>query len=206
MSGTGIIYMDSEHGEDTRALFGRTHPATAEWLSNSVSRYAQNLGGQATHFVDDIYSRFKEINSITITNRVENFRNRLNSLWQVDAIRPLTNINDIQQAPQSMHRWVMAHPQIRRSWNREGCSGFDGKYVDVRPGGAGVEHYDYRRVMHGVVVEEKYQNFHEPILDERDLLTILEKNNILNTWRVIDGLLGEGNTDPTDPWSGGVIV
>jgi hypothetical protein len=105
-----------------------------------------------------------------------------------------------------MVRWVMAAPRIRSSFNRDGCAAYDGTYVDVMPGGVGPTHYDYRRVMTGIVEGSTYTNYYEQLLSKDDLLNIFEKASIQATWNSINQMLDDSNSDPTDPWGNGTIV
>lgn len=206
MNTTGIIYDDSD-GASMRALFGRTAPSTQQFIQNTVANYCQSLGQNMSGIAENVMQRFKDFNSISLTTRIENIRSRMNTLWESDCIKRLITLQQLQQSPETMQRWIMAHPTIRASWNREGCSGFNGNYRDIRPGGVKETHYDYRRVMNGVVEENgSYTNYREPILNINDLLNIFEKNAILQTWKSIDGILEKSNSDITDPWSNGTMV
>ena len=205
MNGTGIIYADDD-SEATSALFGRTSAATQEYIHSNIQNYVSQIGEGVSNIADSVMARYNEINNSAVVNRIENMRNRLNAMWQSDTIRHLHTLNDLQQAPIVMQRWIMAEPTIRASFNRDGCSRYDGKYIDVRPGGVGNTHYDYRRVMNGVVDEGSYTNFYEPLIDPADVLTTFEKAAITATWNVINGMIDESNTDVTDPWANGTMV
>lgn len=200
MNGTGIVYMDDAYTA-TAALFGKPLQATQDYVASTVQNYVQSLGSAAVGLQNQIMNRFHEISSNTVVQQISNMRSRLNSLWQTNSIRPLSTVNAIQQAPLEMQRWVMAEPTIRASWNREGCSGYDGNYVDVRPGGVGKSHYDYRRVMNGVIEDGKYTNYHEVLITQDDVLNIIEKAAIKHTWKVINDALEESNVDITSPYN-----
>ena len=47
----------------------------------------------------------------------------------------------------------MAQPDIRSLYHKGHCDGYSDTYVDMEPGLVGEQHYDYRRVMDGVVEE-----------------------------------------------------
>ena len=200
MNGTGIIYMDDDCTA-TAALFGKPLRATQDYISSTVQNYVQSLGSSAVGFQNQIMNRFHEISNNVVLQQISNMRNRLNSVWQTNSIRPLTTIEAIQQAPVAMQRWVMAAPVIRASWNRDGCSGYDGKYIDVRPGGVGPSHYDYRRVMDGVVEGDSYTNYREVLLNEEDVLGLLEKAAIRHTWSVINASIEDSSIDVTSPYN-----
>lgn len=195
-----IIYMDDDSCT-TAALFGRPLQATQEYIANSVGNYIQAVGHNVTNIASDLMSRFNDIRSNLNTQKIEMIRNRLNSIWETDAIRRLDEPYKIITAPPTMYRWIMAEPTLRASYNRGGCSAFDGDYIDNRPGGVGPSHYDYRRVMDGVVANGSYTNYRERLITPDDILTITEKAAIKATWDVIKGYVDETNIDPTDPWN-----
>lgn len=203
--GTGIIYSDYYDDVGTRALFGKNHPATQEYIFNSLQNYCSNLGTQLQGFATDIMQRYHNFYDHSLQLKINSIKNTMNNVWQNDSIKRLKTLHEIQQAPQSMIPWIMAHPFLRASYMREGCSGYGEAYGNEHPIGVGEGHYDYRRVMNGVIDKGKYVNYHEKI-QIQDLLNIFEKNNIRYTWKIIDGLIENGNSDPTDPWGNGTIV
>lgn len=207
MNKTGIIYADGGDSAVAGALFGKPMAAAQDYISSSVNTYIQAIGDTTSNIGQAIQSRFNEVRSSAAIQHIENMRNRVSSIWQTDSIRHLENISAIQQAPLSMQRWVIANPYLRKHYNRGGLEAYDNQYVDIRPGGFGPTHYDYRRVMNGIVSLEEdklaeYTNYYEPGIDEKDLLSIVEKASILATWNVINEALDECKTiDPTSVWN-----
>lgn len=195
-----IITMDDDT-LTTQALFGRPLQATQDYISNSVQNYVQSLGQGMSHMATDLLERFNNIRSKQTIQLVDNIRQRLNSVWETNGIRRLDTPLKVLSAPPIMHRWIMAEPALRASFNRGGCSGYDGAYVDVKPGGVGAKHYDYRRVMDGVVENGEYTNYREILITADDILSITDKAAIKATWNVIAGHVEETNMDPTDPWN-----
>lgn len=204
-NGTGIIYSDYYDDIGTRALFGKSDPNTQVALFNSLQNYCSNLGTQLKGFAENIMERYHTFYDYNLMAKINAVKNQMNNIWQNDTIKTLKSLHEIQQAPQAMIPWIMAHPFLRASYQREGCYGYGEAYLNNYPTGVGESHYDYRRVMNGVVDDGKYTNYHEKI-DLRDLLNVFEKNNIRYTWKIIDGLIEKGNSDPTDPWGNGTIV
>ncbi len=205
----GIVYYDDEANDlSTRALFGRNLPELTNFLQNTVSNYCNTLNSGLSQMKESIYNSFNSFNNNFILNKIEAIKNRMDNVWHIeDRIKPLYDISQIQQAPYIMQRWIMANPFLQASFLRDGCSGYNGSYVNVIPDSPGKESYDYRRVTNGVVIDGSYTNYYEPLIKEDTVLNIIEKNSIMHTWKVIDKLFADGcNTDPTDSWSNGTIV
>ena len=203
---TNIIYADNGSSL-TSALFGKPLQATQDYIHNTVQNYTQALGGMANTVAREVQQRFNEIRSSTAVQVIENVRNRLNSLWKTDSVRPLQDIESIQTAPPTMQRWVMAYPPVRALYNQKNISAYDDKYVDLHPGGVAETHYDYRRVMDGVFVLKDgiatSTNYRENIIEETDTLSLIEKMSVLLTWDTLSKNIASGsNVDPTSVWNG----
>jgi len=205
-NGANIIYSDDDN-TITSALFGKPLQATQDYISKSVQNYVTALGGTTNVIAAQVQQKFDDIRSSVVIQTVSNIRNRLNSIWQTDSIRPLTNITEIQMAPPTMQRWVMAQPDLRARYNSNSISAYDKNYVDSHPGGVGPRHYDYRRVTDGIYMvadgESTCTNYFEQIDDEVDTLSLIEKRAIMFTWGIINDTLELGaNVDPTSQWNG----
>ena len=83
--------------------------------------------------------------------------------------------------------------------------GYSDTYVDTDPGVIGEQHYDYRRVMSGIMApvadELYYTSYIEQLRDEADELTASDQFRILDTWANIENLILSGGKDPTSPWN-----
>ena len=203
MSGATIVYADDE--TSTAALFGKSLQSTQDYIATTVQNYTNHIGTGAGNIVNSVIDRFQQIRSSEAVQKVANMRSRLNSLWQTNSIRRIPDIPSMQQAPIEMQKLIMAHPGLRQAWNRGGASGWDGQYVDQHPNTIGNSHYDYRRVMDGVVeVKEdgaSYTQYYEQLITEEDLLSLVEKTAVLSSWSVLDKSLAESDTDPTSVWN-----
>lgn len=127
-------------------------------------------------------------------------------MFQEDNIRFLNTLVDIQNAPRTMQRWIMANPVVREKYHAQQCDGYSDTYVDVFPGLLKEHHYDYRRVMNHVVQEDEQHgwsvsHYVEDIFDGDRELELFEKAHILNTWEVIEGFMHAGDSDPTSVWN-----
>lgn len=136
---------------------------------------------------------------------------KLDNLWGEDTITYLRTIGAIQQAPIVMQRYIMAQPAIRKLYNAQKCDGYSDTYIDVYPGTIGNDHYDYRRVMDGVITFatvpsdssdaelpswESVTYLDELNIDDNDLL-FESQVDIIDTWNVIENHLNAEKDDPT---------
>ena len=186
----------------TQSMFGRPMQSAQQYMGSTVNNFVAQATGVAAQSAVQMVDRFNTLTSASYLATVDNMRNQLMSTWATDSVRFLPTINEIQEAPLSMQRWVVANPTLRESYNRDGLSAYDGGYHDIRPGGVGVDHYDFRRVMNGVVSTTDSittsTQYHEPLVSAEDVLSIVNKSDILRTWDVIDAAIEEGITaDPT---------
>jgi hypothetical protein len=107
----------------------------------------------------------------------------------------------MQQAPVVMQRWIMAEPTVRTLYHKQECDGFSDTYKDMSPGIVGEQHYDYRRVMDGVIQEDGDSwcaKFYMDDLVEGDTpLIFRDKMDILSTWERVTMYIAAGDEDPT---------
>lgn len=87
---------------------------------------------------------------------------QIHSYFQADVIRRLTTIEEVQNAPDAMVRWLMTEPEVRTRLFEQRIEGYGERYVDTQPKRVGVDHDDYCRVHSGYIDLDK---------DEGPLLT-----------------------------------
>lgn len=205
MNGTGIIYMDDPN-QITQALFYTPKQPMIEYLTQSVQNYVDAVGVAAPKFAAAIKERFRDITSSAAVQYAKTIKNRINSLWDTDTIKFLKDTGHIQQAPNCMKRYVMAHPGLRSRYDIDGISAYDNTYIDEYPKVKGTAHYDYRRVVDGIIMQDNEGNVGYRVFVEHvetiDLLDLAQKCSILATWDIIDDCLEKNDRDPTSPWNG----
>jgi len=112
-------------------------------------------------------------------------------LFDSDTIRPLHTLEEFQHAKARMRRYVMANPELRSMFHKQRIEGYGSSYEDLEPDRIGANHYDYRRVMDGVVeIDESGDWSSTTYFDElrdgdRDLL-LSEQVNISLTWEMAE--------------------
>lgn len=75
----------------------------------------------------------------------------VDSYFQKDVVRRLTTIEEVQNAPNSMVRWLMTEPEFRARYHEQRCAGYGERYIDIQPGKVKEDHDDWCRVNSGVI-------------------------------------------------------
>lgn len=128
------------------------------------------------------------------------------NVWNSDGIQPLSEIDKFQHANPTMQRWLMAEPTTRKLYLRQGCDGFSDTYVDNQPGVIKEQHYDYRRCVDNVHMDNGNQQLNSVTYSEdlrgRDAhLTMYEKADIHYSWGRLKELILKRGEDPTDKYN-----
>ena len=129
------------------------------------------------------------------------------SIFDEDTIYGFKTLEDTQTAKPVMQRFIMAMPQLREMYHEQRVDGYSSSYVDLQPGVVGEDHYDYRRVTDGVMMESEdgddlvWTTHFEDLLENDRALDISEQADILNTWDLVSGLIAQRH-DPTDVYGG----
>lgn len=188
------------------------HPGTRRFFDQQFDRASQVVGAMGDYAMG-FFNRAKEAYETTYNSDAVRHARAVARLvggaFQRDRIQPLRKMEDFQTAGMRMQRWIMAEPTVRQLYHEQGCDGYSNTYVDMEPGKVGVAHYDYRRVMNGIVnltTEELEDGTVEhgwssttwgERLKEGDVeLDFDEQATVINCWAALKTLVGEGGEDP----------
>jgi hypothetical protein len=188
-------------------VFGNKHPGTMQFLQRQVEQLPQisqtltDAGRQFFSTARDLYEKYNGAEAMRLARAA---LRKAGSVFQKDVVRSIWEMGELQHAPSVMQRWIMANPAVRSMFHEQRCDGYADTYVDVFPGSIGRQHYDYRRVMDGVVEQEedgfRVSMYLDPLIEgDRDLSTD-EKVDILATWQVVAKLMRADGEDPTSPF------
>lgn len=188
------------------SFYGMPHPATLAFLDRQVHNMSDSLTAAGRQFMtkaEELYDRFSSSHAMRLMRAAARAATHF---WESDTIRYLADIGAMQNAPPTMHRWIMAEPTIRNLYHENRCDGYSNTYVDAFPEDVGVDHYDYRRVMNGVVEETedggwKATTWYEELLEGDQELSMEEKNDILDTWWAMKQMIKAGGEDPTSRYN-----
>lgn len=187
-------------------VYGQQHPGVVEYLRQQVYDVSHTLGEAGNRFALKAQRMFEEFNGSTAIRTARAAVRRAGNMFQRDEVRQMWEIGDIQNAPLTMQRYIMANPVVRNEFHRQRCDGYSGTYVDMEPKSVGVDHHDYRRVMSGVVEEFvnpdgeddwKFTTYYDDELEGDAPLLFEEKVEILSTWDVVQYMMRQKKEDPT---------
>lgn len=180
---------------------------------NYFKSHLQNIGDTLTDFGKQFYADagaiYDRFNGSAAMQIVRNVTRAAKTLFQPNIIKSLFEIDEFQTSSTVMQRWIMANPTVRELYQAQGCDGFSDSYVDMHPNAIKESHYDYRRVMDGVIVDSEEESdepwfvkhYADEILDDDKELDINDKVDIMITWERIENYLRTGKKDPTSPFN-----
>lgn len=189
-------------------VYPEKHPSGVQFLREQFNNFTGVLTNTANEFIQ---ASRQQVDRFTSHAAVDFARNILKSFMGTNAVitdrvLSLFEIDQFQGASLQMQRWVMASPVVRGLYHEQRCEGYSETYVDMDPGLKGEDHYDYRRVMDGVMHitdDNWYATSYVEELKEGDRdLTHGEKVDIQNTWSRLEYLIALNKEDPTSPDGG----
>lgn len=188
--------------------FGEMHPGTQQFLQTQMEQPTHTLTQQGQRFfqgAQDLYQRFENSRSMRLATAA---KRALGGIWNTNEISHLNTVADLQWAPERMRRLIMAEPEVRRLYHEQRIEGYGGVYQDAYPNDVGEDHYDYKRVMDGVVVFNESDDPDEPEwsattyfedwaeFGDREL-ELEEQVDVIDTWASVVHHIRRGGDDPT---------
>lgn len=191
-------------------IYGEPHPGTRDFLRNQVETMSDRLTEAGRNFMQGAREVYERVSGSTAARLARAASRQFRSLWQQDDIRELAELADLQTAPLTMQRWIMAEPTIRKLYQKQRCDGYSGSYTDVWSGDLGENHYDWRRVHSGLVqftvdehgeeTEDWYATTYlEDLLPDDSDLYLEDQVDIKTTWDNVVSAIRAGK-DPTSKW------
>ena len=185
-------------------VYSEAHPATLNFLQNRLTQMGQQAVGAGQAFIARAQEAFTHYNGAAAMSFIRGVLQSVKGTANADTPRVLNlfELVEMQTASPVMQRWIMANPNVRTMYHKQQLDGYSDTYVDVHPGDVGESHYDYRRVMDGIVQMDGdnawfVRQYVETIPDEDRRLFFLEKVDILSTWSAMDLIIALGKDDPT---------
>ena len=187
-------------------VYGQPNPSIYDFIGRHTEQVSQNMTHAAQAFMASAKDVYRRVTESEAMRRAKAATRRVNSMWQRHGIYGLTSMAQMQNANPDMQRWMMAQPQVREMFHRQECDGFSDTYVDLHPGKVGEEHYDYRRVMNGIVqLTEKTgweaTTYLEDLLPDDVELDLEDQVDILQTWEFLKQAMLDREDDPTSKYN-----
>ena len=187
------------------------HPANTSYFQRQIESISNTLTDVGQTFFSNAQNLYQQVNN-SETMRIARAALRSTvSLFQPNQILSIFDIHKMQNAPVVMQRWIMANPEARTLYHKQQIDGFSDTYRDVSPGIVGEQHYDYRRVMNGIVQDDtdpegndtwcvKY--YPDELYEGDKELVHDERVDILSTYEILEAFLAIGKKDPTSQYDG----
>lgn len=193
---SGVDLMDVMAG-------GHLDQNTMGWLGERANTLRANVSNHATNFFNQAVNLYQTISTSDAIQAMRNLVAKKDNSWEVNSIYAATNTEQLQTANLVMQRYIMAEPNLRDLYLNNLTEGYGDTYVNNHGDSIGVNHYDYRRVMDGMLVVNddsmQFSTFYEDIPEGDRELTLHEKVDILKTWNAVNIALSENEMDPTSP-------
>ena len=182
------------------------HEGTQRFIDNSVNNiFSTTLTDAGKDFFSNTKDLYNQYNGAAAIHLAQAALNKVSNIFIRNDVHTITEIDKLQNAPLLMQRFIMAQPKIREMYHQQRCEGYSDTYLDMEPGKIGEQHYDYRRVMNGIAVDDNGTDKVTIYMDElhpndREL-TLNEQTSVLTTWEHVAMLMSYGDNDPTSPFN-----
>lgn len=198
----------SSGGADTfdALVYGQPHPGTLNFIQEQVFGATHNLTAAGQSFMQQTYSLYDQYLGEPAIRAARAAKRMLGTIWGSNDIRTIQTLDHFQSAPPIMQRYIMAEPTVRQMYLDNRIEGYEGTYQDPCPSDTvGVDQYDYRRVLNGVVEftpegnwqSNTYMDFE---LEDDQPLAFDQQLDIIDSWSNIVKLIRKGGEDPTSRW------
>lgn len=177
-----------------------------QYIQNQLNQINTTLSDIGQKFMQGATELYNRINDSDIVRRAKAAIRMAQSSFHPNQIRSLETLEDLQAASLVMQRWIMAQPDLRALHQRHLVEGYSDTYVDIHKDTIAESHYDYRRVMDGVIREEEdgwvsRQYIEDLLKGDRDLV-FDEQVDILKTWQIVEMYAKARKADPSNPFGG----
>jgi len=183
------------------------HVNSVDFLNQQMYNMPAMVQETGNSFFAAAREMYEQVNSSRAMAVATAAKRAVSGLWQGNYIHRLDDIGQMQWANPNMQRWIMANPSIRQRYLDQTIEGYSGTYIGPEdPNIIGESHYDYRRVMNGIVEESEEHGwtattyFEELQYGDREL-HLEEQVDILDTWENILQRIRKGGEDPTSRWN-----
>ncbi len=182
-------------------VYSSPNQQTLNYLKNKASVISDTLTEQGRLFMQKAGNLLDHFSSNYYIDMARRVISDVKGNFESPHVIRLLDIESMRKASLVMQRWVMANPTVRQMYHSQRLDGYYDTYTDVHGKVSKDDHYDYRRVMDGVmqIDEDDWHStiYIEPLLEGDRDLTHAEKMDILFTWNKMDMILAQMKDDPT---------
>lgn len=145
------------HGSDPgffgNCLFPEAPPEAKSWIQTQFNQGVDMLTQAGNMFRQQAVELYQKLHDPSLEARARAFYRKAKGVAHPNTIVSYDTIAEIQAAKPIMQRFIMTEPTIRNLYHKQLCDGYSDSYVDTEPGKIGEAHYDYRRVMNGIITD-----------------------------------------------------
>lgn len=159
-------------------------------VERGYASLTDKLSGKAAEFMDRAKSKYEQVRDSGSLRKARALLRQVGSLWGKDCIQHLETVTQVQNAPYSMRRYIMAEPTIRRLYHEGRCEGYGSSYVDLQPDVVGKDYLDYQKVDNGWmhVNDDKWEatTYSNDYPDDQGIeLTLDEQDDVRSAWDIV---------------------
>jgi hypothetical protein len=179
-------------------------------VSNYIQQQINELRTYAPRFFegikDVVYNTYNYLtNEFLFTKTLQHLQDNNINIHNQEIFEYLS-YEAVRDANITMQRYIMAYPQLRELYLNNKIDGYSETYVNMFNDDIGDSHYDYRKVMDGVIVSTengfKFTHYNDELLPGDKPLSFVDRMTILRVWDEIDFLLNGTNYDFTNKTDG----
>ena len=179
---------------------------TRNYLKEQFNRIGEGISDITRKFYQDSKTIFDKLSNSRARELAKNTLKNSLGLFHPNTILSLGSLDALRNAQAVMQRYIMAEPTIRKLYHQQRCDGYSDTYKDLHPDDIGDNHYDYQRVVHGVVREQEdedgvirsyTEHFSDVEFSAEEELDFNDQIRILDTWDVVKHFVLR-DEDPTN--------
>lgn len=135
--------------------YAQKNPNTVQFLQNRYQETFANASNILTDagrtFFEAGRKAFDYVTGAEAMRFSSGVLRKVKNMFQRNEFRELESIEEIQQSPQVMHRWLMTEVNLRGLFLDQRCNGFEGTYQNLDGDTIGREQRDWRLINDGLV-------------------------------------------------------
>lgn len=173
-------------------LYPQQNPINQQYILNNLNQYSQILTDQGRHYFNQAQELYNQIHDSEIARKAKAALRMARGVTKPNVIMELNSFEELRSAQPIMQRYIMAEPTLRKLYQDQRCDGYSDSYYDAFPNTIGRDHYDYRRVMSGMVQDIddgeswKVSMFTQDTMPgDPEELTFENKIDIIPTWDLV---------------------
>jgi len=165
-------------------LYGAPHIDTINYVKNQFKEVPVFISKLATNMYNSAMEIANKYTSSDLIDFISNVnRNIKQEMRNDNVIVAYSALEEFRTANLFMQRYIMANPVIRELFHKQQIDGYADTYIDIEPGSIGEDHYEWRRVMTGMMDENGIcSTYVDKLRPEDKELTMQQQCDILDTW------------------------